>query len=209
MTRDNLLLYGKKIMILPCNKKGIKDAYELVKKGGVIAFPTDTVYGIGCDPYNQNAINKIYKVKGREKMKHLPVLAYSKKDIKAIALFDDNSEKIADKFWPGPVTLILKVTDKKIEESLGLKDKIAVRVPNHSCILDLLKKCRLLVGTSANLSGQSSFSDSKEMSSKFSGYDALLDGGKIIDSGESTIVEVVDNELKMIREGRIKLESLV
>jgi len=196
-------------MILPCNENGIKDAYELVKKGGVIAFPTDTVYGIGCDPYNQSAINKIYKVKGREKMKQLPVLAYSKKDIKAIALFDDNSEKIADKFWPGPITLILKVTDKKIEESLGLKGKIAVRVPNHPCILDLLKKCRLLVGTSANFSGQSSFGDSKEMSSKFSGYDILLDGGKIIDSGESTIVEVVDNELKIIREGRIKLESLV
>lgn len=196
-------------MILPCNESGIKDAYETVKKGGVIAFPTDTVYGIGCDPYNQDAVNKIYKIKGREKMKQLPVLAYSKKDIKEIAFFDEISEKIADKFWPGPITLILKVRDKKIEEALGLKGKIAVRVPNHPCVLDLLKKCRLLVGTSANFSGQSSFDDSKEISSKFSGYDALLDGGRISDSVESTIVEVVGNELKIVREGKIKLESLV
>lgn len=195
-------------MILQCNQGGIKDAYESIKKGGVVVFPTDTVYGIGCDPYNDEAVNKIYKVKGRHKMKQLPVLAYSKKDVESIVFFDDISEKIADKFWPGPVTLLLQVKDKKIAKSLGLEGKIAVRVPNHPCSLSLLEKCRLLVGTSANFSGQSPFDDSKEIVEKFSGYDILLDGGKIPNSGESTIVEVVGNELKIIREGKIKLENL-
>ena len=195
-------------MIIPCNQGGIKDAYDSIKKGGVVVFPTDTVYGIGCDPYNNDAVNKIYKVKGRHKMKQLPVLAYSKKDVESIVFFDDISEKIADKFWPGPVTLLLQVKDKKIAKSLGLEGKIAVRVPNHPCALSLLEKCRLLVGTSANFSGQSSFDDSKEIVEKFSGYDILLDGGKIPDSGESTIVEVVGNELKIVREGKIKLENL-
>ena len=194
-------------MILQCNETGIKDAYDSIKKGGVVVFPTDTVYGIGCDPYNQDAVNKIYNIKNREKIKQLPVLAYSKKDIKNIVFFDDVSEKIADKFWPGPVTLVLQVKDKKIAKSLGLEGKIAVRVPNHPCVLALLEKCRLLVGTSANFSGQSSFDDSKEIMEKFSGYDILLDGGKIPDSGESTIVEVVGNELKIVREGKIKLEN--
>jgi len=196
-------------VILPCNDTGIKQAYETIQKGGTVVFPTDTVYGIGCDPRNQDAINKIYKIKGREKIKRLPVLAYSKKDIANIAFFDEISEKIADKFWPGPVTLILRIKDKKIEKALDLKDKIAVRVPNHSCVLALLEKCRLLVGTSANFSGESSFSDSKEVASKFSGYDILLDGGQISNSYESTIVEVVNNELKIVREGKIKMESLV
>ena len=196
-------------MILPCNESGVKEAYYTIREGGVIVFPTDTIYGIGCDPYNQDAVNKVYKIKGREKIKQLPVLAYSKKELKDIAFFDEISEKIADKFWPGPVTLILKVKDKKIKESLGLEGKIAVRVPNHPCVLSLLKKCRFLVGTSANFSGQSSFDDSKEIAIKFSGYDTLLDGGKISYSGESTIVEVVGNELKILREGKIKLESLV
>ena len=196
-------------MILQCNQSGIKDAYDSIKKGGVIVFPTDTVYGIGCDPYNQDAVNKVYNIKGREKIKYLPILAYSKKDVKNIAFLDSISEKIADKFWPGPVTLILQVKDKKIEESLGLKGKIAVRVPNHPCLLLLLEKCRFLVGTSANFSGQSSFDDSKDIANKFSGYDILLDGGKISDSGESTIVEVVGNELKIVREGKIKLENLI
>ena len=196
-------------MILPCDDAGIKAAYNIIQKGGIVVFPTDTVYGIGCDPRNQDAVNKIYKIKGREKVKHLPVLAYSKSDIENIVFFDEISKKIADKFWPGPVTMILKVKDKKIEEVLGLKGKIAVRVPNNSCVLALLEKCRLLVGTSANFSGQPSFGDSKEIASKFSGYDILLDGGQITNSCESTIVEVVDNELKIVREGKIKLESLV
>ncbi|MGI0065518.1 MAG: L-threonylcarbamoyladenylate synthase [Nitrosotalea sp.] len=196
-------------MILPCNDTGIKEAYETIQRGGTVVFPTDTVYGIGCDPRNQDAVNKIYKIKGREKIKQLPVLAYSKKDIIDIAFFDEISEKIADKFWPGPVTLILQVKDKKIEETLELKGKIAVRVPNHPCVLALLEKCRLLVGTSANFSGELSFGDSKEVASKFAGYDILLDGGQITNSYESTIVEVVNNELKIVREGKIKMESLV
>lgn len=196
-------------MILPCDDSGINSAYDIIQKGGIVVFPTDTVYGIGCDPRNQDAVNKIYKIKGREKIKHLPVLAYSKRDIENIVFLDETSKKIADKFWPGPVTLILKVKDKKIEETLGLKGKIAVRVPNNPCVLALLEKCRLLVGTSANFSGQPSFGDSKELTSKFSGYDVLLDGGQITNSCESTIVEVVDNELKIVREGKIKLESLV
>jgi len=196
-------------VILSCNENGIKTGYEIIQKGGVIVFPTDTVYGIGCNPYNQDAVSKIYKIKGREKIKHLPVLAYSKKDIQEIAFFDEISERIADKFWPGPITLILKVKDKKIEESLDLKGKIAVRIPNHPCILSLLKECRLLVGTSANFSGESPFDDSKEIVNKFSGYEALLDAGKITNSGESTIVEAIDNELKIVREGKIKRESLI
>lgn len=196
-------------MILPCNERGIKAAYDSIKKGGVVVFPTDTVYGIGCDPYNKDAINKIYKIKGREKTKQLPVLAYSKKEIKEIAYLDENSEKISDKFWPGPLTLILKVKDKKIEESLGLQGKIAVRVPNHPCMLGLLKECKLLVGTSANFSGQSSFNDSRGIIGKFTGYDVLLDGGKIVNPGESTIIQFEGNELKIVREGKIKSESLV
>jgi len=196
-------------VILPCNERGIKDAYYSIKKGGVVVFPTDTVYGIGCDPYNKDAINKIYKIKGREKTKQLPVLAYSKKEIKEIAYLDENSEKISDKFWPGPLTLILKVKDKKIEESLGLEGKIAVRIPNHPCMLALLKECKLLVGTSANFSGQPSFNDSRGIIGKFTGYDVLLDGGKIVNPGESTIIQFEGNELKIVREGKIKSESLV
>ena len=196
-------------MIVKCNEEGIKIALEAIKNGSIVVIPTDTVYGIGCDPYNHEAVKTIYKIKGREKTKLLPVLGYSKEEIEKIAFFDELSEKIANKFWPGGVTLILKIKKREIANSLNLEDKIAVRVPNHSCLLALLKECKLLVGTSANLSGFPPFKDSSEISSKISGYDVLLDGGKISDSVESTIVEVIDNKLEIIREGKIKRKELM
>jgi L-threonylcarbamoyladenylate synthase len=183
-------------------------ALAIIKKGGVVVIPTDTVYGIGCDPYNHEAVKTVYKIKGREKTKQLPVLGYSKRDIAKIAFFDKLSEKIANKFWPGPVTLILQIKEEQIRNSLNLESKIAVRVPNHPCALSVLKECKLLVGTSANLSGLPPFNDSKLIRGKFSGYDVLLDAGKISDPGESTVVEVVGNQLKIIREGKVKEKEL-
>lgn len=183
-------------------------ALQIIKKGGIVVIPTDTVYGIGCDPYNDEAVRTIYKLKGREKSKPFPVLGYSKEEIGKIAFFDSVSEKIANKFWPGALTLILQVKKGKIANSLNLKGKIAVRVPNHSCLLSLLKECKLLVGTSANISGSPPLIDSREIPNKISGYDVLLDGGKISDSVESTIVEVIDNRLEIIREGKVKEKEL-
>jgi L-threonylcarbamoyladenylate synthase len=196
-------------VILPCNDESVEKAFKILQNGGVIVFPTDTVYGIGCDPRNKDAVKKIYEIKGRDKVKQLPILAYSKEDIKEIAVFDAKSEELADKFWPGPLTLILKIKDMDISKALELKDRVAVRVPGHFCARKLLQRCRLVVGTSANFSGEPSFGDPKELADKFTGYDILLDGGKIENSFESTIVEVTGNELKIVREGKIKSESLV
>ncbi len=196
-------------MIVPCDKDGINLALQKVRNGSVIVFPTDTVYGVGCDPFNKDAISRIYELKGRDKTKYLPVLGYSKKIISEIALFDQLSEKLADKFWPGPLTLILQVKDRKIADSLNLEEKIAVRVPNHPCILSLLKECKMMVGTSANQSGKPSFYDSKEIIKQFTGYDLLLDGGMISGIGESTIVEVIGTKFKILREGKIKSEDIL
>jgi len=196
-------------LIVRCNEDGIRAVLKTIKNGGIVVIPTDTVYGIGCDPYNQEAIKTIYKIKGREKTKHLPVLGYSKEEIAKIAFFDELSKKIANKFWPGPVTLILKVKEKEIANSLNLESKIAVRVPNHPCALSLLKECKLLVGTSANPSGLPPFKDSMDIPHKFSDYGVLLDAGKISNPGESTIVEVIGSELRIIRKGKVKKRELV
>ena len=190
-------------MIVTCNPDGIKLAATTIKNGGLVVFPTDTVYGIGCDPRNPKAIDAIYKIKKRGESKNLPVLGYSKKEISKIAIFDKLSNKIADSFWPGPVTLILKLKDDEIRKSMNLDDKIAVRVPNHPCILSLLKECKILIGTSANYSGNMPFSDSKDVLKNFSGFDVFLDGGRILNSNESTIVEIVEGDLKILRSGKI------
>ena len=196
-------------MIVKCDSVGINIVKKSLQKDGVIIFPTDTVYGIGCDPYNTKAIKRIYKIKGRDEKKSLPVLGYSKNELDKIVFFDEKSSKLADRFWPGKLTLVLKIKDEKLKEAMNLSDKIAVRVPDNKCILSLLKECKLLIGTSANISGNSSLIDSKDCNQMLSNYDILIDHGKIHSDGESTIVEINDNKLSMIRIGSILEEDIL
>ena len=195
-------------MKVSCTDSNIKVAVKKIKAGEIIVFPTDTVYGIGCDPYNKKAILRLYEIKKRKKTKPFPVLGLSKTELEKIAEFNTLAEKIAEKFWPGQVTMILKVRDEKIRKSLCLDKKIAVRVPNNQCVLKLLKQCKLLVGTSANISGTTPFTDPNECSKNLTGYDLLVDGGNISSQGESTIVEVQGNDIKIVRKGSISETEL-
>nr|AIF15487.1 Sua5/YciO/YrdC/YwlC family protein (rimN, SUA5) [uncultured marine thaumarchaeote KM3_70_D10] len=196
-------------MKVNCNDEGIRKSVEIIENGGVIIFPTDTVYGIGCNPYDTNAVKKIYEIKSREKIKSLPVLASSIEIVKQISIIDEFTEKIIKKYWPGPLTLILKLKDKNLKESLNLEDKIAVRIPNSVCTLKLLNKCNLLVGTSANVSGDSSFTDPQECMKNVKNYNIFVDGGTITSKGESTIIEIENEKIHVIREGALKKEDIV
>jgi len=193
---------------ISCNDVDIQIASKAINDGAIIIFPTDTVYGLGCNPYNHDAVLSLYEIKKRKKTKPFPVIGYSKKELEKIAEFNLLEEKIAEKFWPGPITLILKIKDKKIQKSLDLEGKIAVRVPNNQCILALLKECKLLVGTSANISGAAPFNDPKECDKNLSGYDLLIDGGIISSQGESTIVEIENNDVKILRKGSVSEEMI-
>ena len=195
-------------MKISCNDEGVQKAASAINDGAVIVFPTDTVYGLGCNPYNHDSVLSLYKIKKREKTKPFPVLGYSKEELEKIAEFSPLEEKIAEKFWPGAITLILKVKDQEIQKSLSLGEKIAVRVPNNKCALALLKECKLLVGTSANISDARPFSDPKECSENLTGYDLFIDGGIISSKGESTIVEVENNDVKVLRKGSISEEMI-
>ena len=192
-----------------CDIEGIQYAVKIIREGGVIIFPTDTIYGIGCDPYNKKTIQIIYKIKKRSVTKSFPVLGYSKKEILEIAEIDEMSEKIIEKFWPGKITLILKLKDKKLAESLNLDEKIAVRVPQNQCALALLKECKLLIGTSANISGEKPFSNPSEYYENMPKVDAIIDGGIIQNYKESTIVEIIENKVKIVREGEITEQEIM
>ena len=195
-------------MKISCNDVDIQIATKAINDGAIVVFPTDTVYGLGCNPYNHDAVLSLYEIKKRKKTKSFPVLGYSKKELEKIAEFNSLEEKIAEKFWPGPITLILKIKDKEIQKSLDLEGKIAVRVPNNQCVLALLKECKLLVGTSANISGTTPFNDPKDCDKNLSGYDLLIDGGIISSQGESTIVEIENNDVKILRKGSVSEEMI-
>jgi L-threonylcarbamoyladenylate synthase len=196
-----------KTLRVKCDSEGIDIAITSIKKGEIVVFPTDTVYGIGCDPYNQNSIKSIYQIKNRTPSKLFPILGLSKKELSEIAFFDERANKIAEKYWPGEITLVLKLKDKKLKKTLKLDEKIAVRVPNNTCILSILKECKLIVGTSANISDSKSFRDPEECIRNISGYDLFVDGGIISSKGESTVIEI-DKEINVLRKGNISEEEI-
>ena len=196
-------------MKVKCDQEGIEKALKVVKNGGIVVFPTDTVYGMGCDPYDKKSVDKIYQIKERPKSKPFPLLAYSMDVVSKIVEFDKDSKKIAERFWPGPLTLILKLKDEQMKKSLNLEDKIAVRIPDNRCLLDLLKDCKLLVGTSANISGENSFTNSQECFQKIQDFDIFLDGGDIKNGSESTILEMDQGNPIFHRIGALKKEEII
>ena len=193
--------------IISCDNNDMDKILEVYEKGGIIVFPTDTVYGIGCNPFNKNSISKIYDLKKRSGEKKFPILGFSKRELKKIVKFNSNAEKISEKFWPGQITMLLPIR-KEISKQIENNGKLAVRVPNNECILSILEQCKLIIGTSANISGEESILDSNVCKQKLPDIDVLVDGGKITSSGESTIIEFVDDELKIIREGSISKNNI-
>ncbi|MBT3474839.1 MAG: threonylcarbamoyl-AMP synthase [Thaumarchaeota archaeon] len=195
------------VNIVNCDKNGINEIVNAYENGQIIVYPTDTVYGIGCDPFNKDSISKIYDLKKREGSKRFPILGFSKEELEKIVEFNIDAEKISEKFWPGQVTLLLPIR-KEMAEKINNNGKLAVRVPNNECVLAILEKCKLIIGTSANISGQESILDSNECKTKIPGIDVLVNGGKITSLGESTIIDFIDDQVKVIREGSISKDEI-
>ena len=193
--------------IVRCDDQGISQIVEAYEDGRIIAFPTDTVYGLGCNPLNKDSISRIYDIKKRSGKKRFPILGFSKKDLEKIVEFNSKAEKISEKFWPGQVTLLLPIR-KEITKQIENDGKLAVRVPNNKCVLSILKQCKLIIGTSANISGEESILDPKECKMRLPEIDILVDGGKIKSYGESTIIDFVDDEIKIIRKGSISKDEI-
>ena len=198
-----------KTLRVNCDSDGINITVKSIKEGKIVVFPTDTVYGIGCDPYNKEAVEKVYRIKNRKQGKLFPVLGFSKNELEKIANFNEKANKIAEKFWPGRLTLILPLKDEKLKTSMNLENKVAVRVPNNSCALAILEQCNLIIGTSANISGMESFVDPDECEKNISDYDIFVDSGKISSKGESTVIEISEDEVVVHRKGSISKEEIL
>ena len=193
---------------IKCDEEGREIFTNAVRNGKVVVFPTDTVYGIGGDPYNKETINRIYEIKNRNLKKPMPILADNIKRIERIAIFDKNALMLARKFWPGKITIILEIQDERLEK-LSHNGKIGVRIPDNECLLKILDNLGLIIGTSANFSEQKPFINPDECLEKFTGYDILLDGGVLKEVIESTVVESTDEGVIIHREGAITKKEVL
>jgi L-threonylcarbamoyladenylate synthase len=196
--------------IFSCSNDAVARCASVIKSGGVVVFPTDTTYGVGCNPYSESSVERIFAIKGRKEKKPLPVLAYRMEDAEKIVALGAAGRILAGRYWPGALTIVAPVIDLKISRRVTAgSNSLAVRVPAGECILSLLKQCKYLVGTSANRSGEKPLKSAQEvLDSSLDGYDALLDGGPVEKGVESTIVDITDKP-EILREGAIKSKEVL
>jgi L-threonylcarbamoyladenylate synthase len=181
----------------------------VIQAGGVVAFPTDTVYGIGVSAFNVNAIEKIYDVKGRSHLKAIPVLVGDVEDIYQITPpLPAPIQKLIDNFWPGALTLVLPLLPN-LPGNLSPTLTVGLRLPNHNQVRDMLRETGPLAATSANISGEASALTADEVLQQLEGkIDLILDGGGAPGGQASTVLDCSGEELKVLREGPISLESI-
>jgi L-threonylcarbamoyladenylate synthase len=191
------------------NPLAISEAVKIIAKGGIIAFPTDTIYGVAGDVFNPKAIEKIYLIKERSMQKAIPVLIGDIQHLEClVSEMSDKARKLAETFWPGPLTLILP-KNPALPETLSPYPTIGVRMPDHQFTLALLRATGPLATTSANISGDANPTKSQDVLEQLGGkIDLLLDGGDTPGSTASTVVDTSGPELKILREGPISLEHL-
>jgi L-threonylcarbamoyladenylate synthase len=197
-------------MILKPTKENIRLITEKLLNGDVIIFPTDTVFGIGCIATNTKAIEKIYKLKGREKTKSLLLNVANITTIKKFAKVSKLDNLLIKKFMPGALSLILNVKNQTPLSHYVIKDnKVGIRIPNNQTLLKILKKIKLpLISSSCNLSGKPACINAKDAEKIFGKDIIILDSYEKLSGLSSTIIDTTEKEIKYIREGKIKFKEI-
>jgi L-threonylcarbamoyladenylate synthase len=187
----------------------IKHAVDVLQNGGVVAFPTDTVYGLGVLAFNANMVESLYAAKGRNSTRAIAVLIgeLTQLDL-VVSSMNPAAHKLAQRFWPGPLTLVLP-RNPVLPANLSPTTTIGVRMPDHPVALKLLQQSGPLAVTSANLSGKDNTVTAKEVLMQLEGrIHLVLDGGLTPGGIPSTVLDCTGPELVMLRIGPIDEEQI-
>lgn len=193
------------------DKKKIQEAAEIIRDGGLVAFPTETVYGLGADAFSPEASKRIYAAKGRPSDNPLIVhIAEFDELVQIASEVPPEAKKLSDAFWPGPLTMIVRKNDKVPYETTGGLDTVAVRMPSHPVAAALIRESgRLIAAPSANTSGRPSPTLAEHVAEDLSGkIPMILDGGEVGIGIESTIIDLTEEVPMILRPGYITKEQL-
>jgi len=197
--------------LIPADAPGsIERALRVVRGGGLVAFPTDTVYGVGAAAFDGQAVGRIYEAKGRSEEKAIPVLLAGLGDLERVAAeVSPDLRRLAAQFWPGPLTLVVaRHADLPTVVSPG--PTVGLRVPDHPVALGLLAGAGPMAVTSANRSGDPNPTTAAQVLSALGGrIDLILDGGQTPGGRPSTVVDCTQHPPLLIRPGPIPLEAVL
>ncbi len=190
--------------------EAMRKALELLRIGQLVAFPTDTVYGLGGLAFDANAIDRLYVVKGRDFSKAIPVLVGNVDDLgRVTSSMGALASRLAELFWPGPLTLVV-ARHPALPENLSPYPTVGVRMPDHPAALALLRLAGPMAVSSANLSEWPSASFAKEVFEQLGGkIPLIIDGGRAPGGLPSTVVDCTGVEPRVLRPGPIALEQLL
>jgi len=195
------------VRVLKADAAGaLAEAVAVLKGGGLVAYPSDTVYGLGAAASDERAVARVFTVKGRLSEKALSLLLADVGDMAPLcAEVPATAKLLAERFWPGPLTLVLRRSPAFQSAALGGGDNVALRVPNHPFLQELIRVLgEPITGTSANRSGQPSCRTAQEVQRELGdAVDLIIDGGSSRVGRESTVVDITTDALKMLREGAI------
>jgi L-threonylcarbamoyladenylate synthase len=197
--------------ILPVTSSyALPRALEILRLGRLVAFPTDTVYGIGALAFNEKAVRSIYTAKDRPLEKAIPILIGDMDDLDQVAMYIPGmAHLLALRFWPGPLTILVpKKPD--LPEAVSAASTIGVRVPDHDIARALLRAAGPMAVTSANLSGHASPTTAEEVFGQLGGrIELIIDGGKTPGGMPSTLVDCTGDEIRVLRDGPITEKELL
>jgi len=190
--------------------RAIDAALDVLSSGGLVAFPTDTVYGVGALAFDSSAVERVFAAKGRDAAKALPILLADVESASRVAEpLPDGAQKLAKAFWPGPLTLVVRKL-ACVPEAVSQGNTIGLRVPDHPVAIALLRACGPLAATSANPSGgPNPLSADEVVSGLGDKIDLVLDGGKTPGGRPSTVVDCTVEPPVLVREGPVSLASIL
>lgn len=188
----------------------IASVAAIIRAGGVVAIPTDTLYGLAADPFNPRAVQKIFELKRREPERAIPLVAASLQQVsEALGELSIASRKLAARFWPGPLTLLLQAPPTLAPEVTSRFDTVGVRVPDHAVTRALAAACYLpLTSTSANISDRPATANPDVVAEQLPDLDGLLDSGPTSGGAPSTIVDVTRGAPVLVRPGAVAWDDI-
>jgi L-threonylcarbamoyladenylate synthase len=209
---------GQVVKIDPLNpesgpsRMAVEEAVQRIRSGGIIAFPTETFYGLGVDPFNPAAVERLFAVKGREPGKPIPIIIDELKRAEGIiGALSPESRTLVEKFWPGPLTLLFAASSRMSSALTGGTGKVGIRIPSHPVALRLLRAAgQPITATSANRSGEPGATSAARVHETLGEHlDLIIDGGETIGGTGSTIVDPSFHPPRLIREGKIPFQEVL